>query len=194
MSITETLRLLPYRLAPAGGGASGRRLAGEVGSRVELLYRLALRYTGDESSAERAVVRTVERAMNGASRVRTEPDAAVWLAWLLREVCLTEHAGAVSAVRTVPLSRPRDVGYAARLPELAEELYAGLDGGELLALIDALPFDLREVLVLRDLEGFDDDDAGRITGLEPATVRVRLRAARLALERRVVRYLGEAAA
>lgn len=194
MSITDTLRLLPYRLAPLdGGGAPGQWLVGEVEARVDLLWRLAVRYTGDESVAERVVERTVERAMNGASRVRTIPDPAVWLAWLLRKTCLSEHAGAVSAARTEPLRQPADMRYE-RLPGLAEELGAELDGDTLLALMDVLPFDLREVLVLCDLEGFDDYAAGRITGLDATTVRVRLRAARMALDRRVLRYPGVGAA
>lgn len=194
MSITETLRLLPYRLAPVdGGGAPRRWLAGEVGAHVDLMWRLALRYTGAESAAERVVARTVERAMNGASGVRTEPDTAVWLARLLRETCLSEHAGAVSAARTEPLRQPADVRYE-RLPELAGELGTELDGDTLLALVDALPFDLREVLMLRALEGFADAAAGRIMSLDAATVRVRLRAAHMALERRVLRHLGASAA
>jgi RNA polymerase sigma factor CnrH len=194
MSVTETLRLLPYRLTPVdGGGAPRRWLAGEVRARVDLMWRLALRYTGDEAAAERVVERTVERAMNGASGVRTEPDTAVWLAWLLRETCLSEDASAVVAVRTELLRQPADARYE-RLPELAEELGAELDGDTLLALVDALPFDLREVLMLRALEGFAAAAAGRIMGLDAATVRVRLRAARLALERRVLRHLDANAA
>lgn len=160
---------------------------------MDLMWRMALRYTGDESAAERVVVRTVDRAMNGACRVRRQPDAAVWLVWLLRETCLSEHAGAVSAARTEPLRQPADARYE-RLPELAEELGTELDGDTLLALVDTLPFDLHEVLVLRDLEGFTAAAAGRIMGLDAATVRVRLRAAHMALERRVLRHIGASAA
>lgn len=69
------------------------------------------------------------------------------------------------------------------------ELSAVLRDGRLLTLIASIPPGLREVLVLRELEGLDDAATGRILGLDAMTVRVRLRAAHMALERRVLRHL-----
>jgi len=45
--------------------------------------------------------------------------------------------------------------------------------------IRSLPPHYRIVLVLRDLEGFSDEEVGDITGLRPGTIRVRLHRARL---------------
>ena len=49
--------------------------------------------------------------------------------------------------------------------------------------IRALPPHYRIVLVLRDMEGFTDEEVGEITGLRPGTVRIRLHRARLFLRR-----------
>lgn len=188
---------LAFTVTDGGGGAGDERagLVAEVRDSVDRLYRLALRFTGDAAVAERVVLRTVERALNGASARRTEPDTAVWLAGLLRDICLTDHVAATAGPRGArpeprehPHTEARD-----RLDELAARVDARIPRAVLLELIDTMPFDLREILVLGDLEGFQDDAVARITGLPSDTVSVRLRAARLGLERRVIRYLQAAA-
>lgn len=190
---------LPLRFAALEGGGAGRAspsLAREVRRSVDRLYRLALRFTGDGAVAERVVIRTVERALNGASAVRSEPDTSVWLAGLLRDVCLSEHAGATASKARGRAQQPDGNPYTPEydLGALAARLGDQVPEQVLMQLIDAMPFDLREVLVLRDLEGFEPDAVSRITGLPPGTVAVRLRAARLGLERRIIRYLQADAA
>lgn len=188
---------LAFTVTDGGGGAGDERrgLAAEVRHSVDRLYRLALRFTGDAAVAERVVVRTVERALNGAAARRTEPDTEIWLARLLRDICLTDHVASTAGPRGPRPPEPMEPHAVARdrLDELAARVDARVPRAVLLELIDTMPFDLREILVLGDLEGFQDDAVARITGLEPDTVTVRLRAARLGLERRVVRYLQTAA-
>ncbi len=58
------------------------------------------------------------------------------------------------------------------------------------AEVDALPDSYRAVLVLRDLEGFDTEEAARLLGLTPANVKVRLHRARQALRTRLDRILA----
>ena len=53
--------------------------------------------------------------------------------------------------------------------------------------IRTLPPHYRIILVLRDMEGFTDEEVGEITGLQPNTVRVRLHRARLFMRRELVK-------
>lgn len=60
-----------------------------------------------------------------------------------------------------------------------------LERAELRALvrrkIDELPQDYRNVLLLRDIEGFDTDAAAQALGIRPGAVKTRLHRARMAL-------------
>ncbi len=53
--------------------------------------------------------------------------------------------------------------------------------------IRRLPPHYRIVVVLRDMEGFTDEEVGEITGLQPGTIRVRLHRARLFVRKELAR-------
>ena len=59
----------------------------------------------------------------------------------------------------------------------------GEQGERLRQAIRYLPPHYRIILVLRDMEGFTDEEVGEITGLRPGTIRVRLHRARLFVRR-----------
>lgn len=71
------------------------------------------------------------------------------------------------------------------VPEINPESAAirGEEGQRIREAVRNLPPHYRIILVLRDMEGFTDDEVGEITGLRPATVRVRLHRARLFVRR-----------
>jgi DNA-directed RNA polymerase specialized sigma24 family protein len=152
--------------------------------RLDLLYRLAVRFAGDVAEADRLVLETVRRALNGSGEVTTDAQPTVALAALLRDTYVNRIAGSLEGGVTGPTEPDLPPPPAIRhrfLREDAQEL--------VFRALDAMPFDLREVLVLRDLEGFDDASVARITDLPVPTVKVRLRAARIGLENRVTRLL-----
>ena len=68
----------------------------------------------------------------------------------------------------------------------------GEQGQRLREAIRNLPPQYRIVLVLRDMEGFTDEEVGEITGLRPATVRVRLHRARLFVRRELSKAKAQA--
>lgn len=152
--------------------------------RLDLLYRLAVRFTGDEATADRLVLETVRRALDGSGEVTTDAQPTVALAALLHETYVNRiadaHNGGVPGL-TEPGPPP---------PPILREQLRQEDAQELIfRALDAMPFALREVLVLRDLEGFDDASVARITDLAVPAVQARLRAARIGLEKRVGRLL-----
>jgi RNA polymerase sigma-70 factor (ECF subfamily) len=57
--------------------------------------------------------------------------------------------------------------------------------------IQALPDALKEVFVLRDLEGLSTLEAGEVLGLTEAAVKSRLHRARLFLRERLSEYFAE---
>ncbi len=66
----------------------------------------------------------------------------------------------------------------------------GQEGQRLKEAVRALPPHYRIVIVLRDMEGFTDEEVGEITGLRPGTIRVRLHRARLFVRRELERAAG----
>lgn len=79
-----------------------------------------------------------------------------------------------------------------RWPETAEE---SLQRAETRALvrrsIDDLPDTYREVLLLRDIEGFDTSESATLLGVTPNAIKVRLHRARQALRELLEPHLGE---
>ncbi|HKJ92177.1 MAG TPA: sigma factor-like helix-turn-helix DNA-binding protein [Longimicrobiales bacterium] len=150
--------------------------------RLDLLYRLALRFAG-EAAADRLVLETVRRALDGDD-VTTDAQPTVALAALLRDTYVNRIAGTLER----GVSGTMEPGHPPS-PAVRERLLRDDAHRLMFRALDAMPFDLREVLVLRDLEGFDDAAVARITDLPVSTVKVRLRAARIGLERRVARLL-----
>jgi RNA polymerase sigma-70 factor (ECF subfamily) len=63
----------------------------------------------------------------------------------------------------------------------------GEQGQRLREAIRYLPPHYRIILVLRDMEGFTDEEVGEITGLRPGTIRVRLHRARLFVRRELAK-------
>ncbi len=66
-------------------------------------------------------------------------------------------------------------------------------GQRLREAVRALPPHYRIVIVLRDMEGFSDEEVAEITGLRPGTIRVRLHRARLFVRRELEKARGAAA-
>jgi RNA polymerase sigma-70 factor (ECF subfamily) len=65
------------------------------------------------------------------------------------------------------------------IPNPESSTIRGEQAQRLREAIRSLPAHYRIVLVLRDMEGFTDEEAGEITGLRPGTIRIRLHRARL---------------
>lgn len=63
----------------------------------------------------------------------------------------------------------------------------GEEGQRLREAIRNLPPHYRIVVVLRDMEGFTDEEVGEITGLRPGTIRMRLHRARLFVRRELTK-------
>ena len=157
------------------------RLEGLFERHHELVWRFALRMTGDPAVADDLLQETFLRAANHRGRLpQPEPAARAWLTQTLVNLC--HDRSRRQAVR----DRHRDaaVDLATGGPSYDPERLASAKQ-RMTAAMNELPPRRRAVLVLRELEGLDEQEVGSRLGLRGATVRWHLAAARKHLRERL---------
>src|SRR5262245_9350526 len=153
---------------------------------LDAAYALARWLTRNDADAADVVQEAVLRAFRYFDTYR-EGDAKSWILRIVRRTCYSwlEHN---RPAEIVPLddedaldngnaSVPVAAGYAEALLQNRSDLRR-LD-----ALIEALPAQLREVVVLRELQELGYREIAEVTGVPIGTVMSRLHRARLALRR-----------
>jgi RNA polymerase sigma-70 factor, ECF subfamily len=153
----------------AGDSETGRRF---VRGHYPAIYRYLLYLTGRPEIAEDL---TQETFLQAWRRLDTF-DAAVPLRPWLHRIAHREFLQALRRQR--PQICLEEVGEIA-----APGAAAWTEGVELRVLIARLPVEARELVVLRDLEGYTSEEIGRIVGKPAGTVRYQLSAARALLRR-----------
>ena len=161
--------------------AGGDRAAFEafVRRHRDTVRRYARAVAGDDDAAEDAVQEVFIAAWRGAAGFRGGTSARAWLLVIARNAVRRQHrrsAGeppSFEPLETVALQagwgRSPDDDWTDRLAA-AEVVERGLA---------ALGDDDREILLLRDMEGFTNDEAAEVLGLSLPAVKSRLHRARL---------------
>jgi RNA polymerase sigma-70 factor (ECF subfamily) len=156
-----------------------RYVASRDGDAFRLLYRrhspavygLLCRLTGGAEADAADLLQTAwTRAAAALAGFRGDAQFRTWLTGIALN-CYRESRRAAAARRAADHDPIADDAIAAR-PATASQ---GLAVGQ---IVDALPPDFREVLVLHDVEGFTHDDIARALGIETGTSRSRLSRAR----------------
>lgn len=154
---------------------------------LDTLYRVALRLTGDPAAAEDLVQDTMLRALRAWSSFRPGSNARAWLVTILRNQFINgwrSRKRAPVAVDMDAIPEPPDLGD----PDPEGRFFDELVDDEVLAAVDALPVDFREVLVLSDMEGLPYADIASTLGIPVGTVKSRLFRARRILQGRLRNY------
>lgn len=166
------------------------------------VYRLALRMLGDPEEAEDAMQETFLNAFRAIESFEGRSGLATWLFRIANNVVLMRLR------KRQPLFVPIDLHGAAGDGDdgavtpvqlfdwccLPEEDFATAEAqGELERAIGELPPALRQVFVLRELEGLSTEATAQALDLTPANVKVRLHRARLWLRERLAGYFTELA-
>ena len=148
---------------------------------LDAAHNLARWLTGDAVLAQDVVQDAALRALGYFASYRGG-DARAWFLQIARNAA---HEALRGRSRTVPLDGDESDPPALRIPDPADDPEAALtrrqDRRRLRDAIAALPLDLRECLVLRELEGFSYKEIATITATPIGTVMSRLWRARQAL-------------
>ena len=145
---------------------------------LEALLRTAVRLSGNRARAEDAVQETYLRAWRSFRTYRPETNCRAWLFKILLNV-LKKAAG---KQRRDPLAEAEDVEVSGKLIPLFPEAEGG-NRQDLLAAVNRLASEFREVLWLVVVEGFAYREAAQILDIPMGTVMSRLYRARRELRR-----------
>jgi len=163
------------------------------------VFAFGMRVCGHQQDAEDTMQEVLLKAVPYLGKFDNSKALATWLYKVVKNRCLmsrrkskSEPKQSLSLDELMPDKQElADLeGSSAINPESA----AILDQREQLLreAIRNVPPHYRIVLVLRDMEGFTNEEVGEITGLRPGTIRVRLHRARLFVRRELARHRGQA--
>ena len=139
-------------------------------------YTLARYLLRDEHDAQDVVQEAVLRALRHFAGLRQE-DARAWLLTIVRNCCYSLHKARRKDRSTVPITNDaaEEVADPGSTDDLAIE---GSERERVRAAVDALPGELREVIVLRELSDLSYREISEVVGVAVGTVMSRLSRAR----------------
>jgi len=126
------------------------------------LYRTAVLYLGDVSSAEEALDEAVYRGLRGCRKLRQEEYFATWLTRILLSACADER------------KRKKRLLSIDTLPETAAEAFDALPLRE---AVRRLPEELKNVVILRYFSGYSVKQTAEILNIPQGTAATRQRKA-----------------
>jgi RNA polymerase sigma-70 factor (ECF subfamily) len=162
---------------------------------ADQLYRIALRLSGSQQTAEELVQETYLRAFRGWRGYRPGSNLAAWLATILRNVFLDEarkqsrRPAQESFEDTSEYYLYNHLSEAGAEPQ--EAVLNRLSGGAIAESLGDIPPTFREVVVLVDIGDFSYQDAADILGVPIGTVMSRLHRGRRALKQALASRASE---
>ncbi|HRP08524.1 MAG TPA: sigma-70 family RNA polymerase sigma factor [Gemmatimonadales bacterium] len=162
----------------------------EVLPHLDLMYRVALRLSGDPTMAEDLVQDATLKALRGWDSFRPGSNLRAWLMTILRNEYISgwrkrRRGPAMVAPDEVP--EPPDPGD----PDPEGRFFEQLLDDEVTAALDSLPDEFREVVVLSDLEGLPYAEVAEALEIPVGTVKSRLFRGRRILQGLLRRYAVE---
>lgn len=147
------------------------------------VYNLALRMTGNPEDALDMAQDAFIRAYNSLSSFRGDSKFSVWLYRIVSNVCLDflrarKGRAAVSLSQTGPDGEDAalEIPDERALPEA--ELERALTRDSVRRGLQALPYNQREILLLREIQGLSYEEIAAALSLEGGTVKSRIFRAR----------------
>jgi RNA polymerase sigma-70 factor, ECF subfamily len=158
------------------------------------VYRFGMRMCGDPEDAKDVFQETLLAMARSVRDFRGASSISTWLYSIARSFCIkTRRRSRFAPVRHEALTTAAEVA-ALQLPDPhpgPEEQVASRQIETILArAIAALDPKLREVLVLRDVEGLSASEVAEVVGVTVNAVKSRLHRARLAVRAQVAPHLG----
>ena len=161
-----------------------------LGLLQESVFAFGMRVCGQRQDAEDTMQEVLMKAIRYLPKFDNPKALGTWLYKVAKNRCLMSRRKSKFAPKedlSLDELMPdrQELEQLESLPEINPESAAirGQEGRRIREAVRSLPPHYRIILVLRDMEGFTDEEVGEITGLRPATVRVRLHRARLFVRR-----------
>ena len=160
---------------------------------LDVLYRVALRLSGNPSDADDLVQETMLKAYRAWDQYEKGTNAKAWLLTILRHAFINEYRRRTRHPETVDLDKIEPY---AVFPEVQDEdpqgaFFDRIVDDEVLRAIDQLPVAFRETLVLSDVEGMSYQEIAGILEIPVGTVKSRLFRARQLLQGKLYDYAVE---
>ena len=167
---------LPANTVVATAPQPSTRFERDALPHLDRIYCTALCMTGDHTDAETLVEDVFARAYARFHELRPEMNFRVWLYRILADAFVEGHwqPGVDGDRGSRVRERPRQIG-ALRRPVGANGVQSHLRGEEVRAALQSLPYDLRIVVYLADVERLPGEAIGQILGVPTAVVESRLR-------------------
>jgi RNA polymerase sigma-70 factor (ECF subfamily) len=152
----------------------------------ESVFAFGMRVCGQREDAEDTMQEVLVKALPYLPKFDNSKALTTWLYKVVRNRCFESR-------RKSKFAPNRELSLDELMPDREElersdalasispegSAIRGQEGRRLREAVRNLPPHYRIVLVLRDMEGYTDEEVGEITGLRPGTIRVRLHRARL---------------
>ena len=160
---------------------------------LDIVYRVALRLSGDPSRAEDLTQETMLKAYRAWHQFETGTNVRAWLLTILRHTFINEYRRQSSRAPSVDIGEIESFSLFAEVQDVDPEgsFFDRIVDETVIKAIDALPEEFRETLVLSDVEGLAYAEIAEITSVPVGTVKSRLFRARKALQRQLYEYAVE---
>ncbi|PYP09534.1 MAG: RNA polymerase subunit sigma [Gemmatimonadetes bacterium] len=160
---------------------------------LDVLYRVALRLTGNPADADDLVQETMLKAYRAWDQYEKGTNAKAWMLTILRHAFINEYRRRTRHPETVDVD---SIEPYAVFPEVQDEdpqgaFFDRIVDDEVLRAIDQLPEVFRETLVLSDVEGMSYQEIAGILEVPVGTVKSRLFRARQLLQGKLYDYAVE---
>ncbi len=152
----------------------------ELEVHIASLRRYARALVRQPSDADDLVQETLARALSRADKFVAGTNLRAWLFTIMHNLYVNQVRSRASRPREVPI----DDVVEARLGEPAGQ-EAWVELGEMMRVLDALPEEQRQVLLLVALEGMKYEEAAKVLEVPVGTVMSRLSRAREAVRVRM---------
>src|SRR5437762_10162965 len=143
---------------------------------LDVLYRVALRLTGNPSDADDLVQETMLKAYRAWDQYEKGTNARAWLLTILRHAFINEYRRRTRHPETVDVDtiEPYAVFSEVQDEDPQGAFFDRIVDDEVLQAIDQLPVAFRETLVLSDVEGMSYQEIASILQVPVGTVKSRL--------------------
>lgn len=162
------------------------------------IFNVIYRFIGDYEEATDLTQETFISAFRHYDRFRGDSKVFTWLYQIARNLCINKirQRDRQRALRIESLDQPHDIsgeeGLTREIPDWSQSPQNVLEEKELhqriLAAVQALPPDYKEVVILREFQNLSYNEIVEVTGLTLENVKTRLSRARAMLRRKLEPY------